>query len=328
MSVADDRRAGTGQVPAPRLEGAITLADGRRIGYAEYGDPAGRVVIWFHGTPGARRQMPVASREAATRRGVRLVVLERPGIGLSTTHPYDRVVDWAVDVDECADRLGVERFAVAGLSGGGPYALASAHELPDRVVAGAVLGGVAPTRGVEGITGGLVQLATWTRDLLRPLRSPLGRGLWLGLQAGRPFSSAIFDAYARLSPPGDRQVFSEPGMKEMFVDDLLRGGRTQFAAFVHDVVLFTRHWGFEVGGIDVPFHFWHGDADTVVPLEHGEHLAGLLPGAELRVRPGESHLGGLAAASEVLDALLGHWDEGAPAARGGRGAPGPVGTSA
>ena len=107
-------------------------------------------------------------------------------------------------------------------------------------------------------------------------------------------------------------------MKEMFVDDLLRGGRTQFAAFVHDIVLFTRHWGFEVGAIAVPFHFWHGDADTVVPLEHGEHLAGLLPGAELRVRPGESHLGGLAASSEVLDALLGHWDGEVRSTPGGR----------
>lgn len=324
MSTADDRRTGNGQVPPPRLEGAVALADGRRIGYAEYGDPAGRVVLWFHGTPGARRQMPVAAREAAARRAVRLVVLERPGIGLSTTHPYDRVVDWAVDVDECADRLGVDRFAVAGLSGGGPYALASAHELRDRVVAGAVLGGVAPTRGVEAVTGGLVQLASWTRDLLRPLRGPLGRGLWLGLQMGRPFSSAIFDAYARLSPPGDRLVFSEPGMKEMFVDDLLRGGRTQFAAFVHDVVLFTRHWGFEVGRIEVPFHLWHGDADTVVPLEHGEHLAGLLPSAELRVRPGESHLGGLAASSEVLDALLADWDGELRPASGGRSASSPV----
>jgi pimeloyl-ACP methyl ester carboxylesterase len=309
MTTGDREVSGHQVVPPPPIEGSVALADGRRIGYAEYGAPDGRVVLWFHGTPGARRQIPVPARQAAAARGVRLVVLERPGVGLSTTHSYERIVDWAADVEECADRLRVDRYAVAGLSGGGPYALACAHEAPERVVGAAVLGGVAPTRGREAAPGGVVQLATATRTLLRPLRDPLGRGLWLGLQATRPLSSPMFELYARLSPPGDRLVFAQPGMKEMFIDDLRRGGRRQFDAVVHDIVLFTRHWGFHVADIGVAVHFWHGDADNIVPLEHGEHLAELVPGAELRVRPAESHLGGLAAVTEVFDALLADWDE-------------------
>jgi len=298
-----------GRVPPPRVEGTVTLSDGRRLGFAEYGDPTGRPVLWFHGTPGARRQIPPEARRVAAERGVRLVAIERPGVGASTPHTYRRISEWAADVAEAADHLGVDRFAAVGLSGGGPYVLACAHELPERMVAGAVLGGVAPTRGDEAVDGGLVQLAAWTRRLLHPLREPLGHGLWLTVQALRPVATAVFDAYARIQPEGDRAVLSDPAMKEMFIDDLLRGANRWFRAFVYDAVLFGRHWGFHVADIRVPIHFWHGDADPIVPLEHGEHLAKLVPAAELRVRPGESHLGGLGAAAEVLDTLLAHWDD-------------------
>jgi pimeloyl-ACP methyl ester carboxylesterase len=115
----------------------------------------------------------------------------------------------------------------------------------------------------------------------------------------------------RLSPEGDRRVFAEPAMKAMFVDDLLRGSRRQLRAPVYDLVLFTRDWGFSCRNVRVPIHFWHGDADNFVPLSHGEHVASLVPGSELRICPGSSHLGSLDAAAEVLDALLAHWPEAA-----------------
>jgi pimeloyl-ACP methyl ester carboxylesterase len=304
-------------VPPPPVEGTVTLSDGRRLGFAEYGDPEGRPVFWFHGTPGARRQVPLEARRVAAERGVRLIAVERPGVGASTPHTYERISEWAADIAEVADRLGVDRFAAVGLSGGGPYVLACAHHLPERMVAGGVLGGVAPTRGPEAIGGGLVQLATWTRNLLRPLREPFGHGLWLLVQALRPFADQVFSAYVRIQPEGDKAVFNTPGMREMFIDDLLHGASRRFRAFVYDAVLFTRHWGFHVADIRVPIHFWHGDADPIVPLEHGRHLAQLVPHAELRVRPGESHLGGLGAAEEVLDTLLAHWDDAGDGSDGG-----------
>jgi pimeloyl-ACP methyl ester carboxylesterase len=98
-------------------------------------------------------------------------------------------------------------------------------------------------------------------------------------------------------------------MKEMFIDDLVRASRRRLRAPVYDLVLFTRYWGFSPGEVRVPITFWHGDADAIVPLAHGEHLAALVPGAELHVRTDESHLGSLEAAPAVLDALLAHWPE-------------------
>jgi pimeloyl-ACP methyl ester carboxylesterase len=121
----------------------------RVLGFAEYGDPEGRLVLWHHGTPGARRQIPLAGRRAAERLGVRLVCVERPGVGDSTDHRYRSFRDWADDVAVVVEDLGHDEFAVVGLSGGGPYALACAHELPDRVTSVGLLGTVCPMAGPD-----------------------------------------------------------------------------------------------------------------------------------------------------------------------------------
>ena len=128
----------------PRAEGTFFLPGGRRLGYAEFGDPTGPVVLWFHGTPGGRRQLPIVGRRAAEKLGLRVVLVERAGAGLSDAHRYERIGDWADDMAHVADMLGADRLGVAGLSGGGPYALSCAGmpALKDRVAAVAVLGGV------------------------------------------------------------------------------------------------------------------------------------------------------------------------------------------
>jgi pimeloyl-ACP methyl ester carboxylesterase len=287
----------------------VHLGHGRRISFAEYGRPDGRPVFWFHGTPGARRQVPLAARDAAVERGVRIIAPDRPGVGGSTAHQYDDLLGWAADVEVCADRLGVDQFAAVGLSGGGPYVLACAAAMPDRMVSGAVLGGVAPSVGPERATGGIVSLAARTHALTSRSQRLMGTGLWLGVNAMKPLSGLAFDLYCRISPEGDQRVLRTPGMKEFFLDDLLRGARRQFQAVSHDIVLFGREWGFELRSITVPIHFWHGDADNIIPLAHGEHMASRVQGADLRVRPGESHLGGLGISDEVLQVVLADWPE-------------------
>ncbi|NJK32727.1 MAG: alpha/beta hydrolase [Deltaproteobacteria bacterium] len=108
----------------------------------------------------------------------------------------------------------------------------------------------------------------------------------------------------QLSRPGDRQVFAAPGMKAMFLDDMLRATRSGMRSLVFDYLLFSRPWGFSLAEIRKPVHFWHGDADPFVPLEHGQHQARLLTNASFVVQPGQSHLGGLVIAEQVLARLL------------------------
>jgi pimeloyl-ACP methyl ester carboxylesterase len=294
-------------VPEPRLEGSYRLERGRRIGFAEYGRPDGRVVFWFHGTPGGSRQVAPSGRIAAQRLGIRLIALERPGIGHSTPHLYRNVAEWADDVGAIADRLGVGRFACVGLSGGGPYVLACAARYPQRMVAGAVLGGVAPTVGDEAIGGGLVGLARRFVPALELTRGMTGRVLHRVVRLAMPVRSQVFDLYIALSPEGDQRVFHQPEMRAMFLDDIVRGTRRQVHAPVLDLVLFTRDWGFAMRDITVPIRLWQGDADNIVPVAHAHHMASLIPDAQLRIRPGESHLGALAAADEVFRSVLDLW---------------------
>jgi pimeloyl-ACP methyl ester carboxylesterase len=296
-------------IARPKLEGNIAVGEDRQIGFAEFGDPQGRAVFWLHGTPGARRQIPTEARVYAEHHNVRLIGVDRPGIGSSTPHQYPAIAAFAEDLRTIADTLGVDRMAVVGLSGGGPYALASAAGLPDRVVATGVLGGVAPFLGDEAITSGLMTLGARLAPLLRLGGNPLRIGASLVIRAIRPVASSALELYALVSPEADRHLLTRPEFKAMFLDDLLNGSRKQLAAPFNDIILFTRDWGFRLDEVKVPVRWWHGDHDHIVPFSHGEHVVARLPDAELFHLPGESHLAGLGRGEEILSTLMKLWDE-------------------
>jgi pimeloyl-ACP methyl ester carboxylesterase len=294
-------------VLAPRVEGTVTLPDGRFLGFAEFGRPGGRTVLWFHGTPGARRQLPPQLRHLALDRDVRLIGLERPGAGDSTPYFYDRVLDWADDVTVVLDHLGVDDYATIGLSGGGPYVLACAAAHPDRMVAGAVLGGVAPTTGPEAPEGGMIRLAQRFQSAIRLVRAPLGTAVGAMVQALRPVASPVFGLATRIFPEGDRAVFAVPEMETMFLEDIAHGSTRGLHAVFFDILLFSNPWGFDLADITVPIRFWQGDSDPIVPVAHAQRMAELVPDSALEIRHDESHLGALMIADEVLDVLLDLW---------------------
>jgi molybdopterin-guanine dinucleotide biosynthesis protein A len=123
----------------------VRVRDGRRLGYAEYGDPAGFPVMFFHGTPGSRLKGSICA-DAAAGAGARLICPERPGYGLSDPKRGRRLLDWPDDVVDLAAGLGVDRFAVVGTSGGGPHTVACAYKIPERLTAVAILAGGKATR--------------------------------------------------------------------------------------------------------------------------------------------------------------------------------------
>ena len=127
-------------VERPALEGTVAVRDGRRLSFAEYGSPRGPAIVWMHGTPGARRQIPLEARAYAEEHGLRIIGVDRPGIGSSTPHLYGRLVDWTADLELLLDALAVDTCRLIGLSGGGPYVLAAGARLPERVHGVGVLG--------------------------------------------------------------------------------------------------------------------------------------------------------------------------------------------
>jgi pimeloyl-ACP methyl ester carboxylesterase len=291
-------------VKRPALEGTVAVRGDRRLSFAEYGSRRGPAIVWMHGTPGARRQIPLEARDYAEERGIRIIGIDRPGIGSSTPHLYSNVLDWTADLEILMDTLAVDTTRLIGLSGGGPYVLAAGAALPERVHGIGVLGGVAPTRGPDAAPGGPIQLAVRLAPLLAATRVPLGVALTQGIRLVRPLAGSALDVYAAVQPAGDKTLLSRPEFKAMFLDDLLNGSRFQTSAPLNDLLLFTRDWGFAVADVQVPVRWWHGDADHIVPFAHGRQMVERLPDATLHVIDGESHLGGLGIAEQVIGTLM------------------------
>ena len=302
------RRTLPAVITPARYEGRVPVRDGRVLGVSEWGPAhAEKNVIWFHGTPGARRQIPESARRYADEHGARLLGIDRPGVGLSTPHLYHRLSDYSYDLGEALNRLGIDKFSVVGLSGGAPYALAAAHAFASRVPTVGILGGVVPSGGAEGAGGGLVGVAHKFRGLLPYMSEPSGAMLTTLIRAVKrvgPLGQSLLSLYGLTTPPKDREFLADPDNREMFLDDITNSGSHGMRAVVFDGVLFTRYWGFSVTEITQPVTWWHGDKDNIVPFSHAQHIVPLLPNAELRVLEGGGHLSGLGFGAEVLETVL------------------------
>ncbi len=289
----------------PRVEGRFHLPGGRRLGYAEYGDPAGPVVLWFHGSPGSRRQLPLAGRRAADELGLRVVLVERPGSGLSDAHAYASVADWAADMAHVAYALGAEQIGVAGLGGGGPYALACAAspELRDRVAGVAVLGGVTPSVGPEAATDGPVELLRRLSFALSTLRQPVASVINAVVTPTVPLGHLVYQGVTALATAADKRVLADPEIEAMLIDDIVLTAPGGFQAIVDDARLFGRDWGFRLSAVKAPALWWHGEADSFTSTVDAERAAAHLGDAELVVVPGVTKLSGFAEAPAVLEFL-------------------------
>jgi len=312
--------------PIPLHEGTARLPDGRLLGYAEFGVPDGDVVLWFPGTPGARKQLPPATPDEAASRNLRVICIERPGTGISSPYVYDAILDFASDIADFTELLGIDQFGVAGLSGGGPYTLACAYAMPDRVVGAAVLGGIGPTSGPDACAGYTKMLAPFS-PVLGLAKGPLAFVLNTALPPLKLVASGAFDLYAKIAPACDRPLLNQPDFKAMFIQDLSDAMDHGIRAPVLDLYLFSKDWGFSLEQIRVPVRFWHGDADMIVPVSHGRHQSDLVPQGHLTVVPGGGHFSGFETVPVVLDVFHEIYTTRGSSARGGDIAPPAVGVS-
>jgi len=125
--------------------GRILLSDGRRLSFQESGSADGHPVLYFHGFPGSRLEAGFAD-PAAKRHSLRIIGVDRPGFGLSDFQPGRRLIDWPHDVTQLADALNIKRFAVLGVSGGGPYAAVCAFKIPSRLTVAGIGGRIGSDR--------------------------------------------------------------------------------------------------------------------------------------------------------------------------------------
>jgi pimeloyl-ACP methyl ester carboxylesterase len=228
---------------------SVILRDGRRLGFDSWGDPGGPPLLYLHGAAGSPVEGCEALLRAVGRLGMRFVMVSRPGFGVSDPHPGRTILDHADDIGQLADALGLDRFGVLGCSAGGPYALACAALLGDRVAAVTLSSTTVPMRGrdVAVCRGASERLVRWATGC-RPL---LGGMAWTGLRA--------------------------------------TGRTTSPSAIVDDVVLAFRPWGFPLAAVRADVHLFHGARDTTVPVRMALDLARALPRGRATVLPDAGH---------------------------------------
>jgi len=245
----------------------ITLGDGRLLGYAEYGTPQGKPVFFFHGNPSSRLGGRLMD-EAANETNVRIIAVDRPGIGLSDFKPGRQYLDWPDDVTELADILRIDRFAILGISSGVPHTAACAFKIPDRLSAVAIVSGPCPFN---------VPVATEEMSMAWRLRALAGqRAPWLVR-----FFFGIIACNARHDPVGaisraigglpelDRLVMAQPEIVQWSSDSLRETFRSGSWGAAWDYALLTRPWGFRLDGLSVKVQLWHGEADATIPVRMG-----------------------------------------------------------
>ena len=266
----------------------LRLPDGRLLGYAEYGDPNGMPLLFFHGTPGSRLQAKV-SDDTAREVGVRMVAPDRPGLGLSDFQPKRTMLDWAHDVEALADSLHLERFAVMGISGGGPYAAATAYQRPERVTKLALVSTVCPLTFPDATTGMLPAVRLLFR-LAR--RAPWAVNVMMRNMArsGNQPERARKRALNSHLPPADIAVLEHVESWKMLLASSREAFRHGTRGAAWDFVLCARPWGFRLEEIRVPTLLWHGEADVNAPVAMGHAIARAIPNCQATFVPGEGHL--------------------------------------
>lgn len=269
---------------------SVTTSDGRTLTVREGGDPEGFPILAIAGTPGSSMLYEPHSRDAAER-GIRLFSYDRPGYGGSTRQKGRSVADCAQDIAAVCDALGVERFCVWGISGGGPHALAAGALLPERVIAVAVLASTAPydAEGLDFFEGmGELNVEEFGKifEGEEAHRASMEKERQDLLTA---IPEQLLELWQTLLGPSDREVAT--GELAAFLLDHMRAGIGPSGdGWIDDAVAFVTPWGFDLDSIRVPVQLWQGRQDSFVPYGHGVWLAENIPGVDARLTAEDGHL--------------------------------------
>ncbi|KAF5676093.1 alpha beta hydrolase [Fusarium heterosporum] len=289
-----------------------TLTDGRRVSYAVYGtqDNDAPTFFYFHGFPGSHHEAYVTNN-AALKHGVRVIAPTRPGYGDSTFQDNRSILDYPRDVLELADILSVRSFAILGVSGGGPYAIACLKDLPrDRLVGVGTVAGVMPmsfsTQGMLAMTRIMFAVAPYATGTLGWIVDKLLGNVARDIEHPEKLEGMMEkDIGSRSS--SDKEAWTNnsdfrTGMTRSTREAMKQGGY----ATAWEARLYGSDWGFELEDVKVReghMILWHGDQDVNVPLSVSEKAVKMLPGAELRVMEGESHMSLMTRAEEFTVAI-------------------------
>lgn len=269
----------------------ITLPDGRKLGYLTVGE--GKPVFYFHGFPGSR--LDLLLQKGISPKGLQIIGVDRPGFGLSTFLPDRRVSDFATDISFLANHLGIYRFALVGVSGGGHYAITCAALLKERVTRAFVISGASCP--IE--TAGMHRMNKWGFRLV-PI--PI-IGEWLEKQSRDIFLKLAKDPDAFMASkqgrkmiedlPVEKKIFNNLELRDVFCRTLVenyRQGSDSIKTMVQEIKLMKKKWEVDLSQIPPGLvYIWHGTTDTNIPVSNAYKNAKAIPGAHLEIFEGGGH---------------------------------------
>jgi pimeloyl-ACP methyl ester carboxylesterase len=283
-------------VTTPHADEILTLADGRRLAWAEWGDPRGSPLVLLHPAPGSRLLCPGPAATGAA--GVRLITVDRPGYGRSDAVANPTLAGFAQDLERLLDHLWIGRIRVVGWSAGGQYAAACAAALADRVSAVTLVATPAPDREVRWLNPPFREAAMLATDDPR------------GALAAAEFLAAPLVAAPERAGHGwvtpldggdtDPDAEEEGAFTAMWAE-AFRAGAEGLAA---DLVAGARPWTFSTSHVRARAALFYGKNDSLIGPPHGWWWARSLPRARLSFRSGFGHLIPLTAWDDILRATV------------------------
>ena len=295
-------RADDGAVAdAVHSAGRVRLPGGRHVAYRQYGPPAGTVVLYLPGTPSCSTEWQLWPHGIADELDLRIIAVDRPGLGRSDPQRHRRVTDWPADVEALADTLHLAQFAVLGYSGGVPYALACAEALPERVTRATLVGCVGP-----GTPAGMAPAVARNRQLC--LHHPRQAWLtWWGVRlAARRFPTRLIAQTLQALPDPDRQVLADPEFARVYTAVLIDALAAGPAGARQDMALMAGDWGLHPERIRTPVSLWQGELDTNAPPQIARQLTATIPGSVAHFLPDDGHLSIIGSQGRRILADLSH----------------------
>lgn len=263
----------------------IVLKDGRHLGFAEYGLSDGFPILYFHGFPGSRLEAEKL-HDAACRAKVRLIALDRPGMGLSSPKKNRTLLDFADDVSEFAATLHLDTFSILGYSGGVPFVAACAYRLSKVIQKAVIVSGMAPLTypDTRSSLSSSQKFMLWMSRYCPTMFSWMLQLSMKALQNPKRLKNML-----KQLPEVDAKAFDSS--HRVIAIKAIQEAFCQNASFVaHDFKLFSKDWGFDLKDIQCPFIIWQGGEDKQAPVAHAEMYKKQVPQADYRFWKEEGHL--------------------------------------
>lgn len=277
----------------------VKLPNGRTLAYAMYGDPHGTPLFYFHGWPVSRLSAKVYD-SLAKKLQIRIISPDRPGFGLSQYQEHRRLLDWPDDVIAIADHLRIKKFAIMGVSGGGPYAAVCAYKIPERLTKVGIVVGLGVVRGFASLSGvKFVGQLGW----LTFGKSAIIRSVSSLCQMIAARSAVLFSLTRYLWGKQDRQLLEDAALYMRAVETQKEAFRFGHRGPAHDLKIYCTDWGFDCADIRVPTFLWYGEKDQNVSLAMGRRYHTDIKGSSLTIYKGEGHLISITHAKEILQIL-------------------------